>query len=480
MNEAKSEPALFIVFGGTGDLSRNKLMPAIYHLKSSGEIDCRNFIVLGTARSEDFNDDSFRDWTREALKESGIEDIDEERWCTNLFYQALGESGEAEYKTLLERIERIEKEHDLPGNRIFYLALPHKAFPDIIEKLGTLKFKHPEGWTRLVIEKPFGHDLASAQELNRLVHQYFDESEVYRIDHYLGKETVQNLLVFRFANSIFESQWNRDHIDSIELTMSESSGVEGRAKYYDKSGALRDMIQNHMTQLLCLVAMEVPVAFEAGSVRQEKIKVLRSIAPINQEEVILGQYGSGKIDGKEVKGYQDQKGIAEDSKTETFVAMRLHVDNWRWQGVPFGIRTGKRLPRRLTQITVRFRQPPVCLFGSEDSCQISRNMLNIILQPDEGFVLTFDVKEPGEPLSLRPLPLRFHYREAFGPLADAYATLLSDILDGDQTLFVHAEEVEQSWQLYTPLLEQQLDVLPYEAGTWGPIEANHLIPRPRD
>ncbi len=466
---------LFVVFGGTGDLNRRKLLPALYHLARRRLLSERH-AILGVARDPERDDASFRRWAREALDEAGIAQDDAGVWCDEcVFYHCVGNGTPEEFRGLAGRIERLEAELGLPGNRVLYLALPPEGFPSTITGLGEAGLNRSAGWTRLVIEKPFGKDLTSARELNALAHRYFDESQLYRIDHYLGKETVQNLLVFRFANAIFESLWNRDRIESVQFTVAESLGVEQRARYYDTAGALRDMVQNHATQLVSLIAMEVPTAFDADSVRYEKIKVLKSIDAIRPEDVVLGQYGRGAIDGREVPGYREEPGVAPDSRTESYVALRLRVDTWRWHGVPFYVRTGKRLPRRLTQIAVTFRRAPVCLFETLGGCEPNANVLLLTLQPDEGFVLCFDVKEPSEPLSLRTLPLHFDYKEAFGQIPDAYETLLSDVLTGDQTLFVHAEETEASWRLYTSLLGRDLPLHAYPSGTWGPEAATHLL-----
>jgi len=471
-------PHVFVVFGATGDLVRRKLLPALVALMREGHVGAEVRIV-GVARSE-LDDAGFRTWAREALAEAGVSEDDLEGWCDDcLSYVAVGTGAEEEYRRLRQHLEAVEEAAGLPGNRVFYLALPPAAFAPTVTALGEagLHRSPGDGWTRLVIEKPFGHDLASAQALNRAVHRWFDESQVYRIDHYLGKETVQNLLVFRFSNMVFESLWNRERIDSVQITVAEDIGIEGRAGYYEHAGALRDMVQNHVTQVLSLIAMEVPVAYDADAVRGEKIKALRSLRRLDPERhVVLGQYEAGHAGGKPVPGYLEEEGVTAGSTTETFAAMRLYLDSWRWQGVPFLVRTGKRLHRRVTEIAVVFRRPPVALFESMDcGLQVESNVLVITLQPDEGFALYFDLKTPGEPLALRNYPLHFSYEEAFGPLPGAYETLLLDVLQGDQTLFVHAEEVEESWRLYAPLLEHELPVHGYAAGSWGPEEANRLL-----
>ena len=332
-----------------------------------------------------------------------------------------------------------------------------------------------KGWKRLVIEKPFGKNLASAQELNGVLHQHFEESQVYRIDHYLGKETVQNLLVFRFANPVFESLWNRDRVESVEITVCESLGVEKRAGYYDKSGALRDMVQNHLTQLLTLTAMEVPAAFEADAIRDEKVKVLKSIAPLDPEYVIMGQYEEGHVEDEKVVGYLEEEGVPADSQTETFVALRVMIDSWRWQGVPFYLRTGKRMDDRLTKIVVNFRSAPISLFPRHRNQQPKPNRLILTLQPNEGFELGFEVKSPGQDMTTQTQRLSFEYGEVFGPLQEGYETLLFDVITDDQTLFVRSDEVEMSWSLYEPLLEAEFPIYNYESGSWGPQEAHFML-----
>jgi glucose-6-phosphate 1-dehydrogenase len=328
-----------------------------------------------------------------------------------------------------------------------------------------------------VLEKPFGRDLQSARELNELVHRWFSEEQVYRIDHYLGKETVQNLFVFRFANSLFEPVWNRDRVEHVQITVGEQLGVEGRAGYYDHAGAVRDMMQNHLTQLLCLTAMEPPAQFTAEALRNEKVKVLQSIAPIAEEDVVFGRYAAGSVAGEQVPAYRDEPGVGADSRTETFAAVRLSLSNWRWQGVPFYLRTGKRLARRLSRITVSFRCPPVSMFAPINTCSVSSNQLVISVQPDEGFDLVFEVKAPGDQFAMNSERMRYRYADAHGSLPDAYETLLRDIVEGDQTLFVRADEVERSWEIFTPLFERQRELHDYAAGSWGPAAADELIAR---
>ncbi len=470
MPAKKVDPHLFVVMGGTGDLMHRKLLPALARLHEANYLDQRSS-VLGVARTPGMDDAGFRTWACDALAEEGMVSESLRRWCeTSFYFEPLGHSDVKDYRGVARRIEKIEEATGLSGNRAFYLALPPAAFPTTITDLGKLGLNKSKGWTRLVIEKPFGRDLASAQELNALVHQYFDESQTYRIDHYLGKETVQNLLAFRFGNALFEPLWNRDRIDNIQITVAEELGIEKRAGYYETAGALRDMVQNHLTQLFTLTAMEAPASFDADAIRSEKVKVLRSLTPIEPENILFGQYTAGTINGEHVPGYHEEPGVAKESRVETFVALKLEIANWRWQGVPFYLRTGKRLPKRVTQIAVTFKQPPVSVFRSFDSCLVHSNVLIITLQPDEGFDLSFEVKSPGQPFRLETHNMHFRYDT---PMPLAYQTLLLDVLAGDQTLFVHGDEVEASWRLYSPLLHEYRPMAhPYAAGTWGPNVAH--------
>jgi len=473
--QTRMEPHLFVVFGGTGDLMGRKLLPALYRLRKQNLVSER-IQILAVARDKEMTDERYRAWAVDQLSGAGAElDISSRSWCGNsLHYQSIASGSAEDYQILRDRIFSLERDNELPENRLFYLALPPKALEQTVTGLGESGYANGKGWTRLVIEKPFGRDLISAVQLNNHLHRYFNETQLYRIDHYLGKETVQNLLVFRFANPIFESIWNRDRVESVHITVAEELGVGSRAGYYDSSGALRDMVQNHLTQLMCLTAMEVPATLVADAIRDEKVKVLRSIAPIASENVVFGQYSHSGDAENEIPGYLDEPGIALDSRTETFAALRLEVENWRWQGVPFYLRTGKRLERRLTQITVRFRCPPVQLFGTSRACRISSNELSITLQPEEGFDLHFEVKSPGQEVVMQTQRLHFRYAEEFGPLPEAYETLLLDIAVGDQTLFVRGDEVETAWKLYDPILKERQDIHPYPAGTSGPQAAEAL------
>lgn len=470
------ESHLFIVFGGTGDLMRRKLLPALYRLSHKYKMG-NKFKILGVARSKDYEDESYRNLGCEAIKEfvkDANDDVNE--WAQNcLYYQSIGKGQPEDFQQLRQKIEQIETDNGLPGNRIFYLALAPVAFAPTINGLGNCGLNKSAGWTQLVIEKPFGRDLATAKELNATVHANFDESQVYRIDHYLGKETVQNLLAFRFSNPLFESVWNRDRVQNVQITVAEDLGVGTRAGYYDKAGALRDMVQNHLTQLLTITAMEAPTAFEADAIRDEKVKVLRSIKKIDSRDVIFGQYGPLYNNGQSLPGYLQEDGVAERSMTETFVGLRLELANWRWEGVPFYLRTGKRLRKRLSQIIVNFKKPPISLFQTYEGCQLHSNRLIITVQPDEGFDLEFDVKTPGQGMQLQKQKLHFGYADKFGTLPDGYETLLHDVMIHDQTLFVRGDEVEEAWKLYEPLLYLKVPRYTYDIGDWGPQEANALL-----
>jgi glucose-6-phosphate 1-dehydrogenase len=466
---------VFVIFGGTGDLARRKILPALWELRRQNCISDRS-VVLAVTRESMHDDVAYRALVREALSTAGA-DLDEAGpWVDgNVYFQSIEQGTHDDFRTLGARLAELEQRHGVPGNRVFYVALPPAAFAPTIEGLGSAGLDTSSGWTRLVIEKPFGRDLASATALNAVVHQWFDEAQVYRIDHYLGKETVQNLLVFRFANAVFESLWNRDHVDSVEITIAEDIGIEGRAGYYESAGLVRDILQNHGIQLLSLVAMGVPARMDAESIRAEKVRAVRSIVPVARTDVVFGQYARGRVRGEAVPAYREEHGVDPASNTETFAALRVRVENWRWQGVPFFLRAGKRLGRRLTEVVVNFRRPPVWMFEPMGGCEVQSNVLRLTIQPNEGFELLFDVKVPGEGMRLQRLPLDFFYKDRFSTLPEAYQTLLLDVVQGDQTLFVHSDEVDAAWRLFDPLLDGTMPVVPYEAGTWGPAEAQALL-----
>ncbi|MDH4084055.1 MAG: glucose-6-phosphate dehydrogenase [Nitrospira sp.] len=477
MKERVVEPHLFIILGATGDLTRRKLLPALFHLRTYGELEKQNTLIVGAALPE-LSEEAFRLWSYEGLSGSGTRaTTDLRQWCQDhVYYHTLREGRLADYEALAKFIARLEMTRNLPQNRIFYLALPPTIVPTTLELLDQTGLLKSHGWVRVVFEKPFGHDFHSARALNMRLHRYLEESQIYRIDHYLGKETVQNLLAFRFANPIFESLWNRDTVESVEITVAEDLGVEHRGAYYHEAGALRDMVQNHLTQLLTVVGMEVPTSFEAAEIQAEKLKVLRSISPIRTQDVVFGQYTAWAVPGQRILGYLEERGVPPDSRTETYVALKLEIHNWRWRGVPFYLRTGKRLPRKITQVAVTFRPAPIQVFRSLEPGSLTSNRLLIMLQPSEGFSLCFSVKTPGRSFKFTDRALRFDYGQAFGgELPEAYETLLRDVMIGDQTLFVTADFTETAWRLYDPLFVVPREVHLYTAGSWGPKEADALV-----
>ncbi|HXQ27185.1 MAG TPA: glucose-6-phosphate dehydrogenase [Candidatus Acidoferrales bacterium] len=480
--EVPHEPCAIVMFGASGDLARRKLLPALYDLAVHACLAPR-FRLLGFARTE-MNDDTFRANASEFLPKNGADDGKKQDFLKQLEYFGGKYDDPAAYSRLAERLEVIDGTNQLGGNRLFYLATPPDVYPHVIEQLGRANLARPKNgtsWTRVIIEKPFGHDGASARELNAKVLRVFDESQVYRIDHYLGKETVQNLLVFRFGNGIFEPLWNRNYIDHVQITAAEALGVERRAAFYESAGALRDMIQSHVLQLTSLVGMEAPARFDATSVRNEKIKILQSIRPFEAEtvwkSVVRGQYGPGNVKGAAVAGYREEPGVNPSSATETFVALKLLVDNWRWKGVPFYLRSGKRLARPSTEIAIGFKRAPHMVFQGES---VEPNSLVLNIQPDEGISLSFGAKSPGGQMHIQPVTMDFQYRQAFGAGSrEAYATLINDCIRGDATLFDRADSVEAAWGLVDPILEawQNASAPPfpnYPAGTSGPRAADDL------
>jgi glucose-6-phosphate 1-dehydrogenase len=484
-----ADPCTVILFGASGDLAKRKVIPAMYDLAQHNSLGER-YAIVGFARTP-MTDDSFRTTIGEAAKTiSEVGPIEPAKWndfSSNLYYSA-GEYGNPDsYTQLAKRLAEIDAEKKLGGNRLFYLSTPPEVYKDIVEQLGRAGLArptNPNSWVRIIIEKPFGRDLASAKELNKIVLDVFEEKQVYRIDHYLGKDTVQNLLVLRFGNGIFEPLWNRNYVDHVQITAGETLGVERRGGFYETAGALRDMIQSHVLQLTSLMAVEPPASFDATAVRNEKLKILQSIRPYNlqmvAQSVVRGQYAPGNSDGKKLAGYRDEPGVSPNSRTETFVGMRVLIDNWRWAGVPFYLRTGKRLAKRTTEIMIQFRCAPHLVFRDRD---IEPNRLVLNIQPDEGISVSFGAKRPGTEMSIGNVTMNFSYREAFGGTSrSAYATLVNDCLRGDATLFDRGDSVEAAWSIVDPILDvwsaARTGTVPtYAAGTWGPKESDQLLER---
>ncbi len=484
-----AEPCTVVLFGASGDLAKRKVIPAMYDLASHSSLGPR-YAIVGFSRTS-MSDETFRAASGEAAKSiSEVGPIDANKWnefASNLYYQA-GEYGNPEdYAKLAKRLAEIESAKNLGGNRLFYLSTPPEVYHNIVEQLGKAGLARPSSpnsWVRIIIEKPFGRDLASAKELNKTVLNVFEESQVYRIDHYLGKDTVQNLLVLRFSNGIFEPLWNRNYVDHVQITAGETLGVERRGGFYETAGALRDMIQSHVLQLTSLVAVEPPASFDATSVRNEKLKVLQSIRPFDlgmvAQSVVRGQYAVGNVDGKSVPGYRGEQNVNPGSRTETFVAAQLLIDNWRWAGVPFYLRTGKRLAKRTTEIVIQFKRAPHIVFRNRE---VEPNRLILNIQPDEGISVSFGAKRPGPEMNIGNVTMNFSYREGFGDGArSAYATLLSDCVRGDATLFDRGDSVEAAWSLVDPILDvwtaaKTAGVPQYAAGSWGPRESDLLLER---
>jgi glucose-6-phosphate 1-dehydrogenase len=475
------EQFTLVIFGASGDLTRRKLIPAVWSLYQGRTLP-EPFSIIAVARGE-LSDEAFRMKMREAVADfARVQPPSETVWeqfAASLSYCA----GDPKDPALYARLARALEGHP---NRLFYCATPPSLYDHIVSQLGKSGLSQGRGgWTRIIIEKPFGRDLESAQVLNRLIAGYFNESQVYRIDHYLGKETVQNILVFRFANGIFEPIWNRQHVDHVQITVGESIGVESRGAYYEEAGALRDMVQNHMLQLLCLIAMEPPVTFDADPVRDEKNKVMRALKPIEtagEDFAVRGQYGPGYVEGTRVVGYREERGVRPDSPAETYAALELFVQNWRWAGVPFYLRTGKRLPKRVSEIAIAFKRTPHLIFR-RDPAGVDPNVLVLRIQPDEGMALTVEAKMPGQDLKLKSVTMDFRYGDVFGGEApEAYERLLLDAINGDATLYARGDWVEHAWEVLDPVLRAWSASPPpkfpnYEAGSWGPAEADAFIER---
>jgi glucose-6-phosphate 1-dehydrogenase len=484
---SRLQPSIFVIFGFAGDLSWRKLYPALYDLFLADHLP-EQFAILGVGHQRE-SEAALRQKLKDGVEQfSRLGSANPSRWDRfdeHLAFVAMDlESSEA-FGDLSQKLAAIAKDWPSPVNRIFYLALPPQMIETVVLNLAKSRLNRDRQHVRVVIEKPFGHDLESARQLNRLLRDNFEESQIFRIDHYLGKETVQNILAFRFANILFEPIWNRRYIDHVQITVAESVGVELRGHYYDRAGALRDMIQNHLLQILCLVAMEAPISFEAEELRNKKVDVLHAIRPIKPDQVsqfaVRGQYGGGWLAGEHFQAYRAEPNVAPDSGTETFAAIKFFVDNWRWQGVPFYLRTGKRLPAKISEVAIQFRPVPHQAFSVGEPMDWRPNRLLIAIQPEEGILLRFEAKYPGMEMRLSPVMMQFYYREAFQvPSPDAYETLLLDIIRGDASLFMRADQAEAAWNVVTPILQvwqaiQPRDFPNYQSGTWGPEAADMLI-----
>jgi glucose-6-phosphate 1-dehydrogenase len=489
------EPCVVVIFGATGDLTQRKLLPTLAHLFHDHPLP-QNFTIIAFARRP-MNDEQWRGMALDSINKYMPDNdrLDQEAqhaFAQRLYYCQADFNDREGYTKLADLLEKIDHDKGTQGNRIFYLATPPSLDSEIIYQLGGAGLARPsqvngdeESWTHLIIEKPFGRDLASAQKLNREIARVFRENQTYRIDHYMGKETVQNLLAFRFANGIFEPLWNQKYIDHVQILVAESLGIGSRSEYYEESGAIRDMVQNHIMQVLCLTAMEAPVAFDADAIRDEKVKVMRAIPLFSPEDVarriVRGQYTQGVIDGQTQVSYRDEKGVAPNSITETYVALKLFIENWRWADVPFYIRTGKALPKRSTEVTIQFKRVPHQLYKPSETIGLVPNRLTIRIQPDEGMSLKFAAKVPGAARHLGDVDMSFSYASAFGiESPDAYERLIADCILGDSTLFIRRDEVETSWRIIDSITSAWKDtpastVYLYKAGTWGPPEADDLI-----
>jgi len=484
---SSAAPCVMVIFGATGDLTKRKLIPALLNLAQESILP-RQFAIVGFAVN-DLDTDSFRKTLGQEMPDFAPDPIDLKMWddLSQRIYFVKGDFEDpAAYERLKQQIDEAAEAHHTGGNKFFYLAVAPRFFAPIVNRLGAagLTKQEDDHWTRVIIEKPFGHDLESARQLNCNLKKTLTEKQIYRIDHYLGKETVQNIIMFRFGNSMFEPVWNRNYIDYIEITAAETLGVENRAAFYEETGALRDMVANHMLQLLTLTAMEPPIAFDSDAVREQKVQVLRSIHPMTKDQVaartIRGQYGPGTIDGEPVQGYRQEEGVNPNSNTETYVAVEFHVNNWRWAGVPFYVRAGKRLSRPLTEVAVHFKRTPQALFSQRPE-DVHHNVVALRIQPNEGISLTFGAKTPGQHMRASIVTMDFSYRDTFGAATPvAYETLLLDAMRGDATLFTRRDEVESEWRIITPIEEAWAQLPPprfanYAAGSEGPPEADELI-----
>ena len=476
------DPCALVIFGASGDLTQKKLFPALYSLAFRRLLP-QGFAVVGVARTEE-TDDDFKERMKEAVQQHGRDEFRDDVWETladGMRYIATDFADEHGEEELEQTLTELDSQRELQGNRVFYLAIPPSVFPTVVGALGRHRSER-KGWTRLVVEKPFGHDLESARELTAVIHEHFTEDEVFRIDHYLGKETVQNMLALRFANGIFEPIWNRQFIDHVQITVAESIGIEGRAGYYEQAGAIRDIFQNHLLQLLAITAMEPPIDFTAESVRNEKVKVLRAMHTPGPKSVVRGQYGRGFVEGEEVRGYREEDAVDPRSMTETYVAAKLYVDNWRWADTPFYVRMGKRLARRETTIAIQFKRAPHPPFEETAADGLRPNVLLVHIQPDEGASLAIGAKVPGQAMTIRTVHMDFLYGGAFRTdMPEAYERLILDCMLGDATLFTRTDEVEEQWKLVDAIVAAWKRDRPsfpnYAAGTWGPPSADELLQR---
>ncbi len=488
-SERVPAPCSLVIYGASGDLTHRKLVPALYDLYEKHLLPS-SFSLVGISRSK-MSDEEFKQKLKESLKgsEPQLSDSLWNSFSQNFHYLAGGYDDPKVYQSLATLLDEFDAENGTSGNRIFYLSTPPNVFENIISNLGAAGLsEEKKGYSRIVIEKPFGHDLDSAKELNRRVKEVFQEHQIYRIDHYLGKETVQNLLVMRFANSIFEPIWDRRHVDHIQITASEDLGVGSRAGYYESSGVLRDMFQNHLFQVMCLIAMEPPVTYEANAIRDEKLKILKSIRPFDSQSVtqwaVRGQYGPGYLAGEKVPGYRQEEGVDPRSITPTYAALKIFLDTWRWHGVPFLLRSGKRLPKRATEVAIQFKEPPNLLFKNNLS-ELSPNVLVVRIQPDEGITLKFETKVPGITMEARTVNMDFRYGNTFAEgTSEAYERLLLDCMLGDATLFIRGDETEAAWSALMPVFHHWENTEPagdfpnYEAGSWGPSDADRMLEKP--
>jgi glucose-6-phosphate 1-dehydrogenase len=478
---------VIVIFGANGDLTKRKLLPALYRLAFDRRL-AAGFAVVGISRTP-LSDDQFREKMRESVEQfSEDTKLDEEVWsgfARGLFYVAGDIADSGLYQRLSQKLAQIETERHTGGNVLFYLSTQPSQYAEAAHGIGAAGMGKGNGWRRLIVEKPFGHDLSSAKELSNRLHEVFDESDVYRIDHYLGKETVQNILAFRFGNGIFEPLWNRRYVNHVQITGAESIGVEGRGAYYQEAGALDDMIQNHLLQVMATIAMEPSASFRATSVRDERSKLLRSIRPMTPDEVrqnaVPGQYGPARIGGQDVPGFRRETGVNPDSQTNTYAGVTFFVDNWRWAGVPFYVRTGKRLAKRVSEIAIQFNSAPLHIFN-QDSGDPGVNLLILRIQPEEGISLKFLSKRPGSGMTLRPVSMDFNYGSSFGERSpSAYETLLLDAIIGDATLYTRQDMVEASWTVVEPIQntwrETKFDFPNYPAGSWGPAAADEMLAR---